>query len=185
MRKNQRPVTILLLFILSYILLSISLYLLFPKAGVSATKGLIPGVNFIEWAKIIGRPSWWPILLLVPIVNIFIFVGMAIDMVRSFKQYSLGQSALATFYAPAAFFMLSKNDLAKYDGPNYSKEKEYLDALKAARKRGDKPAINKLNRTSPYVKSSGREWVESVFFAVFAAAFIRMFLIEAFVIPTP
>ena len=30
-----------------------------------------------------------------------------------------------------------------------------------------------------------REWTESIVFAVFAAAFIRMFFVEAFVIPTP
>ena len=38
--------------------------------------------------------------------------------------------------------------------------------------------------TSPYKKGAAREWVEAIVFAVFAAAFIRMFLIEAYVIPT-
>ena len=38
---------------------------------------------------------------------------------------------------------------------------------------------------NPYKKTQGREWIESIVFAVFAAAFIRMFLIEAYIIPTP
>ncbi|MFM8488862.1 MAG: S26 family signal peptidase, partial [Bacteroidota bacterium] len=33
-------------------------------------------------------------------------------------------------------------------------------------------------------KSGTREWAEAIIFAVFAASFIRMFLIEAYVIPT-
>ena len=37
---------------------------------------------------------------------------------------------------------------------------------------------------NPYKKSFARDWAESLVFAVFAAAFIRMFLIEAYAIPT-
>ena len=177
--------SILLFFLISYVLLSISLYLLFPKADIPAINGLIPGKNFIEWAKIIGRPAWWPLLLLVPIVNIFIFAGMAVNLVRSFSKYKLGHSAAAVIYAPAAFAWLATNDNAKYTGANYPKETAYLNDLKVARKNGDKPQLERLLSKSPYSKSIFREWIESIVFAVFAAAFIRMFLIEAFVIPTP
>ena len=159
--------------------------MLFPKAGVSAVNGLIPGKNFIEWAKLIGRPSWWPVLLLVPIVNIFIFVGMAVDLVRSFKKYNFIHSAVAVIYSPAIFASLAKNDDAKYDGPNYINERNYLSQIREAYKAGDKIKLERLQKKNPYRKSPIREWAESIVFAVFAAAFIRMFLIEAFVIPTP
>ena len=167
-------------------LLSISLYLLFPKANVEAINGLIPGKNFIEWAKIIGRPTWWPLLLLIPIVNIFIFAGMAVHLVRSFGNYKFKDSALAVIYAPAAFASIAKNEKSKYLGPNYPKEKAYLDKVKELLSgSGDKRQLARLIEKSPYKKSAGREWTESIIFAVFAASFIRMFLIEAFVIPTP
>ena len=160
--------------------------MIFPKADVSATSGLIPGLNFIEWAKIIGRPSWWPVLLLIPIVNIFIFVGMAVQLVRSFGKYKFKDSALAVIYAPAAIASIAKSDEHKYLGPNYPKEKAFLDELKELRSsKGDKHKLKRLLEKSPYRKSPGREWTESIIFAVFAASFIRMFLIEAFVIPTP
>ncbi|NNE27813.1 MAG: signal peptidase I [Saprospiraceae bacterium] len=147
--------------------------------------GLIPGKNFVQWANIIGRPTWWPILLLVPIVNIFIFAGMAVNMVRSFKKYKFVHSAASVIYAPAAFFWLAKNDDAVYDGPNYTKERAYLNELKEAHRSRDKAKVERLTRRSPYKKSGMREWTESIVFAVFAAAFIRMFFVEAFVIPTP
>ena len=165
--------------------MSISLYFLFPKVDIDAAKGLIPGVNFIEWSKLIGRPTWWPVLLLVPIVNIFIYVGMAVDLVRSFGQYKFFDTALAVVFAPAIFYRIAKDKTAKYIGQNYLLEKKYNKDIIAAQKSGDKRALSLLERKNPYKKSIFREWTESIVFAVFAAAFIRMFLIEAFVIPTP
>ena len=176
---------ILLFLIISYLLLSISLYFLFPKAGVKGIKGLIPGVNFIEWCKLIGRKPVYALWLLFPVVNLFIFVGMAIDLVRSFKRYSFFDSALAFIYAPAIFFIIAKNDSDKYDGPTLPKEKAYADQLEEARKSNDSYKLKQLEEKNPYKKSAPREWVESIVFAVFAASFIRMFLIEAYVIPTP
>ncbi|MBK9257748.1 MAG: signal peptidase I [Saprospiraceae bacterium] len=177
--------SILIFLIISYIFLSISLYLLFPKAGVEAHKGLIPGINFAEWCKLIGRSPVYAFWLLFPIVNIFIFTGMAVDLVRSFKRYDFKDSALAVVYAPAIFWLISKNDKDQYDGPNLPKEKAYADQLEEARKSGDNYKLKALEDKNPFKKSASREWVESIVFAVFAAAFIRMFLIEAYVIPTP
>lgn len=159
--------------------------MLFPKAGVDAVKGLIPGVNFIEWCKLIGRKPTHALWLLFPIVNIFIFCGMAVDLVRSFRQYEYKHTVGAVVYAPAMFAWMAKNDDIKYDGPTIPKEKAYAEQLVAAEKSGNKYELQKLQDANPYKKSTAREWAESLFFAVFAATFIRMFLIEAYVIPTP
>ncbi|MFK7809441.1 MAG: signal peptidase I [Saprospiraceae bacterium] len=177
--------SVLLFLIFSYILLSATLYKVFQKAGVDGWKALVPGLNFMEWCKIIGRPAWWALLLLIPIVNIFIFVGMCVDMVRSFGKYDLKDSALAVIYAPLAFFLIGKNEEDKYLGPTITAESAYAQKLKEAHEAGNAREVKKLEFNSPYKKSEAREWVESIVFAVFAAAFIRMFLIEAFVIPTP
>jgi len=178
-------VSILLFLIISYILLSISLYMLFPKAGVSAVKGLIPGVNFVEWCKLIGRKPSYALWLLVPIVNLFIFVGMAVDLARSFGKYKFSHTAASVIYAPAMFFKLATTDSDKYLGPTLPAEAAYATSIEEARKAGDSYRLKQLEEKNPYKKSAGREWVESIVFAVFAAAFIRMFLIEAYVIPTP
>ncbi len=166
-------------------LLSISLYLLFPKAGVDAVKGLIPGINFMEWCKLIGRKPAYALWLLVPIVNIFIFCGMAVDLVRSFKLYQYKDTVGAVAYAPAKFFSMAKNEAIQYDAPTLPKEKAYAEAIANAIKSDNTYELKKLQENNPYKKSTAREWAESLFFAVFAAAFIRMFLIEAYVIPTP
>lgn len=159
--------------------------MLFPKAGVDATKGLIPGVNFAEWCKLIGRKPVYALWLLFPIVNIFIFTGMAVDLVRSFGKLEFKHTAAAVIYAPAIFYKLATNPNDKYIGPTLVREAEYAQSLEEARAAKDAYKLKQLEEKNPYKKSAPREWVESIVFAVFAAAFIRMFLIEAYVIPTP
>ncbi len=176
--------TVLTIFVVSYILMSVSLFFLFPKAGVDGWKGLVPGLNFIEWCKIVGRPSWWAALMLIPVVNFFIYAGLCVDMVRSFGKFGFGSSALAVALTPLSFFPLAFSD-SKYNGPILKEEAEYNNRIKEAIAAGNKAEVLKLNRGNKYSKSWGREWIESIVFAVFAAAFIRMFLIEAYVIPTP
>ncbi len=176
--------TVLLIFLINYILLSIGLYLLFPKVDIAAVKGLIPGVNFMECCTLIGRPKWWAALLLIPIVGFFIYAGIMINLVKSFKRFSWFDSFLAVVFPIAILYQIA-NGHGKYAGPYFKQENDYKQQLNAAKKDGNKREYEKLLRNNPYKKSTGREWVESIIFAVFAAAFIRMFLVEAYVIPTP
>lgn len=159
--------------------------MLFPKVGVDAVKGLIPGVNFVEWCKIIGQKPAHALWLLFPIVNIFIFAAMAVDMVRSFGKLQFKHTAAAVIYAPAAFFKIATNPNDKYLGPTLKREAEYAQSIADAKASNDQYKLKQLEEKNPYKKSQAREWVESIVFAVFAASFIRMFLIEAYVIPTP
>ena len=159
--------SILIFLIVSYLLLSFSLYLLFPKAGVDAVKGLIPGVNFVEWCKLIGQKPTHALWLLFPIVNIFIFAGMAVDMVRSFGKLGFKHSAAAVIYAPAAFYKIATNPHDKYVGPTLDREADYAKKLEDAKAAGDAYKLKQLEENNPYKKSVAREWVESIVFAVF------------------
>lgn len=175
--------TILIFLIVLYVLLGVSLMKVFEKAGVSGTKALIPGVAAVEWCKLIGRKPSYAAWLLFPIVNIFIYAAMAVDLVRSFGKQSFWDAALAVIYAPIQFFRIGSDD-SKYEGPILEKERDYHQQLQQAFESKDKLAIKKLETNNPFKKNPVREWAEAIIFAVFAAAFIRMFLIEAFVIPT-
>lgn len=177
--------SILIFLIVSYVFLSFSLSLVFPKAGIDAKKAWIPGVNFMEWAVLIGKKPIYAMWLLFPIVNLFIFCGMAVDLSRSFGRFSFTDAARSVIYAPLQFYLIAKNQKDKYKGPVLIQEAEFFLKLNEAEKAKDQYTVNKLQAANPYKKSALREWVESIVFAVFAAAFIRMFLIEAYVIPTP
>ncbi|MFT6938323.1 MAG: signal peptidase I, partial [Saprospiraceae bacterium] len=152
----------LILIILWIVLSRIGLYKMFEKAGEAGWKALIPVYNKLVWSDIIGRPRWRVILLLVPIVNIFVLVGMVIELVNSFTKWDFLDHTLAVIGTPFYFLYLGFSKDEKYLYKSYEYEKE-----------------------NPQPKDGFREWAEAVIFAVFAATFIRMFLIEAYTIPTP
>ncbi|MEL6719029.1 MAG: DUF5684 domain-containing protein, partial [Bacteroidota bacterium] len=177
--------SILIFFIVSYIILSVALYFLFPKAGEEGWKGLVPGLNFVTWCEIVGRQKWWAALLLIPFVGFFIYANMTVEMVRSFGKYKFYHSFFAVVGAPIYFLLLAFDDKSKYLGKNLEMEAAYQEQMEDAMEQNNTRLIKKLVRQNPYKKSGAREWAEAVIFAVFAAALIRMFLIEAYVIPTP
>lgn len=175
---------ILIFLIISYILYSISMFMLFPKADKAAWKGLVPVLNFMTLQEIVGRPSWKIIYLFIPIVNIFYVTSLNVETVRSFQQYELKHTLWAAFYGPVIFFKIARDEKITYKGPNEIDEKAYNEEITRLQQEGKNAQANRLIGKSPYKKSQAREWVEAVGFAVFAAAFIRMFLIEAYTIPT-
>lgn len=153
--------------------------------GIDSTKAWIPGVNFKEWAVAIGHHKYHWLWILFPIVNIFIIAAMSVDLVRSFGKMQFWHSALAVIFPPAIFAIIAKSKDDKWIEPAYINEKKYLEELLSARKSKDAKKLKRLGESSRYAKSSVREWAESLIFAIFAASFLRMFLLEAFIIPTP
>lgn len=149
---------LLVLFILAYLSWA-GLYKMFEKAGKPGWQALVPILNFYVWLQIIGRPVYWMLLLFVPIINVFIYSYMHIDLVRSFGKKSLGEHA-ASILIPFIYFpKIGFNPEDKYLGQASTFPKE--------------------------VKTKGREWTEAIVFAVVAATLIRWMIMEAFVIPTP
>ena len=175
---------VLIFLIVLYILLGLSMMRLFEKAGIPGWKAVVPGLAAVEWCKMTGRKPWYALWLLFPVVNIFIYAGLCIDMVRSFGKFGFRQSVLAVLYAPIPFFLIGRNEKDRYNGPVLEQEREFHRLYNEAVQNRDQLALKKLDETNSFKKSATREWTEAVFFAVFAAAFIRMFLIEAYVIPT-
>jgi signal peptidase I len=176
--------SVLIFLIVLYILLSLSMMKLFEKAGIPGWKALVPGLAAVEWCKMVGRKPWYAAWLLFPVVNLFIYAALCIDMVRSFGKHSFWQAALSVIYAPIPFFMIGRNPADQYGGQILERERDFHRQYHEAQEKNDKMALRKLEAGSPFRKSQLREWTEAIIFAVFAAAFIRMFLIEAYVIPT-
>ncbi|MDX8142946.1 DUF5684 domain-containing protein [Lentzea sp. BCCO 10_0061] len=88
----------------------------FTKAGQPGWAAIIPIYNIYVLLKVAGRPGWWLILLLIPIVNIVILAIVSIDVAKSFgKDTVFGVVGLWLFsiigYAILAF------GGAQYRGP--------------------------------------------------------------------
>lgn len=121
--------------------------------------GFIPILHFLPMVKIIGRPWYWFLLLLVPGVNLIMLVIVNVEMGIVFNQRSAGAQwkfGALPWYSLYELAFQKKEE--KYIGPRNWKDKK---------------------------KSWGREWGEAILFAVVAASIIRSFTFEAFTIPTP
>jgi len=144
-------------FVIFFLLSLTGLWGIFEKSGEKGWKVLIPFYNFFIWLKLIRKPLWWYIFLLVPFINVFVILLMTVEILKCFKKYGLGQQALGVLFpfAYLPYLAFSKNE--KYTDPD---------------------------QQTPPKKSATREWVDAIIFAVIAASIIRIFLIEAYTIPT-
>ena len=59
---------------------------IFVKAGQPGWGILIPFYNLYLWVKIAGKPGWWLLLYLIPIVNIVIGIIVALDVAKAFGK---------------------------------------------------------------------------------------------------
>ena len=174
--------TLVLLF--GYIGLSLALFRLFPYAGRPAKHGLIPGYNMWVVAELVGRKGSYSLLLLIPWFNMIWFAGLMVDLARSFNRFNFFEHVTAVVASWGYFGWLSTTE-PEYRGPILVEEREWQAQLAAAEKKKDEREVRKLRNQAPFAKPMLRDWAEAAIFAIFAAALIRLLLIESYIIPTP
>src|SRR5207253_454911 len=105
------------------VLLAAVLYLLYvaPWCGVFTRAGkrwwvaLVPVLNALVLLRIVGRPLWWLLLLLVPGVNVGVWAVVCLDVAESFGHglpYTIG-----LVFLPFVFALLLWLGPHDYGGP--------------------------------------------------------------------
>jgi hypothetical protein len=87
----------------------------FTKADRPGWAALVPIFNVYTMCKVAGRPGWWIVLFLIPIVNIVAYLVLMVDLARSFGKgfgFSLGLVFLSPLFAVILGF-----GSATYRGP--------------------------------------------------------------------
>ena len=155
-----------MLFFLFLLLCSIGIrvgtYKIFEKRGIAGWKAFVPFLCSMEWQKLIDKPSWWTYMLLLPGVNLFYWAGQLTRMSTAHGRSSFLDHTLAVLAAPIYWIWLGFTDKIIYISPT-----------------GLKPG----EKAKP--KSTPREWADALIFALAAAYLLRMFVFEAYTIPTP
>ncbi len=146
-----------IILIIIFLFFPVFLWKTFENAGIEGWKSVVPFLNYYLWLKIINKPLWWYIFLIMPFINAFMVMLMIVETLKCYNRYALGDQALAVIFPFIYLPWLG------------TKEKEY---------------IKKENR-KPHKKTASREWIDAIIFAVIAATIIRMFMVEAYTIPTP
>lgn len=106
----------MIIYIAFLLLIVVSMWKIFTKAGKPGWASIIPIYNLIVWLDIVGKPTWWIILLLIPFVNIVIIVMITHQLSLSFGQ-GIGTTLLLIFLPMVGYPLLAFGN-AQYIGPN-------------------------------------------------------------------
>ena len=142
-------------FLLVQIVHGLGTWKLYEKAGRKSWEAFIPVYNSIVLMKIINRPTWWTLLLFIPIINLIMFPVVWVETLRSFGKNSTADTLLGVFTCGLYIYYI-----------NYTQDVKYIAdrSLVATTKTGDT--------------------ISSLLFAVVVATLVHTYVMQPYTIPT-
>lgn len=142
-------------FLLLQVIHFLGTWKLYEAAGRKRWEAAIPVYNAIVLMKIIGRPTWWTLLLFIPIINLIMFPVIWVETLRSFGK----RSSLDTFLGIATFGLYIYY-------VNYTQQLNYV---------SDR-SLNAENKTA--------DTISSLLFAIIVATLVHTYFLQPYTIPT-
>ena len=146
---------LLIVFLIIQVIHFLGTWKLYIKAGRKPLEAAIPIYNAVVLMKIINRPTWWVILLFIPIVNLIMFPVIWVETLRSFGKNSTLDTILGVVTFGFYIFVIN-----------------YVGDVKYIKDRSLKPT------------TETGETISSILFAVVVATIIHTYVIQPFTIPT-
>ena len=78
--------TFVIIYLAVLLLVIASMWKVFTKAGKPGWAAIVPIYNTIVLLEIVGKPTWWIILLLIPFVNIIVLLIVINELSKSFGR---------------------------------------------------------------------------------------------------
>ncbi|HXA20107.1 MAG TPA: DUF5684 domain-containing protein [Thermoanaerobaculia bacterium] len=89
------------------LILIISMWKIFTKAGKPGWAAIVPIYNVIVLLEIACKPIWWFILMLIPIVNFIVIIIVLIELAKRFGKgvgFAIGMLILPFIFYPMLAF---------------------------------------------------------------------------------
>ncbi len=96
------------------LLMIISVGKVFVKAGKPGWAVIIPIYNTIVMIEVAGKPIWWFLLLLIPVVNLVISILLLVEVAKKFGKG--GGFAVGLLFLPIIFWPMLAFGSAEYEG---------------------------------------------------------------------
>ncbi len=89
------------------ILVLASFWKIFAKAGKPGWAAIIPIYNLVVYLQIVNRPIWWIVLMLIPVVNVVVWIVLTNDLAKAFGKgvgWTLGLLFIGFVFYPILGF---------------------------------------------------------------------------------
>ncbi len=80
---------------------------MFVKAGKPGWAAIVPIYNAIVMLDIVGKPVWWIVLFLIPVVNFVVSILVSIELAKAFGKsagFGIGIALLGFIFIPILGF---------------------------------------------------------------------------------
>lgn len=98
---------VLIIYLGVIVLLIASMWRVFTKAGEPGWTSIIPIYNAIVFLRIAGKPWWWLLLMLIPLVGIVIAIMATVSLANRFGKgvgFAMGLLFLGFIFYPILAF---------------------------------------------------------------------------------
>lgn len=110
--SNYFSLLIGLVYFALIVLLLVGMWRVFEKAGHPGWAAIIPIYNSYILCKIAGKPGWWVLLMLIPLVNFVILLLISLEVSRNFGKTS--GFAIGLWLLPIVFYPILGFSDARY-----------------------------------------------------------------------
>lgn len=142
-------------FLVVQIIHGLGTWKLYEKAGRKSWESFIPVYNSIVLMKIINRPTWWTVLLFIPIINLIMFIVVWVETLRSFGKNSTKDTLLGVLTLGFYIYYV-----------NYFENVEYI------------------KDRSLVAKTQVGDTISSLLYAIVVATLVHTYVMQPFTIPT-
>lgn len=104
----------ILFFLLLVVAMLAAMWRIFEKAGQPGWAAIVPIYNIIVWLKIINKPWWWLIMMVIPLVGVIFSIWATNLLMKAFGK-SEGWTLGAIFLPFIIYPLLAWGD-ARYQG---------------------------------------------------------------------
>ena len=109
-----RSIKVLLFLLVFALLIIVSMWVVYEKAGRSGVQSIIPIFNMYVLMEISGKPGWWLVLLFIPVVGFVFYLLAMLALAEKFGRGAL--FGLGLFFFPMFFFPMLVFGGSQYEG---------------------------------------------------------------------
>lgn len=107
-------IVMMLVWLALIVLMIAGMWKIFTKAGEPGWAAIVPIYNLVVLLKIVGKPAWWVILMLIPFVNFVIAIILSLGLAQAFgKTAGFG---IGLLLLPFIFYPILGFGSARYQG---------------------------------------------------------------------